>query len=511
MSNYNRSNLGSAPDVHDQFCGLGGSSEGAEKIGMRVTYAINHDPIAISSHSANFPRTNHDCADISQTDPKRYKRADVLITSPECDYHSSASSEKRQPQPDLFGDVVFNEKAERSRATAYDVPRFAEVHNYQVVVVENVDRFRKWRLFNNWLGMMHSLDYEHEIVYINAMFAHLDPANVSQLGDFVPQSRDRMFTVFWKKGMRKPDLKFSPLAFCPRCQKDVQAVQSWKKDRNSGIWGKKGQYVYLCPHCTTPRSPGLVVPYYYAAANVIDWDLPIERIGDRAKALKPKTMDRIQKGIERYWAQQNPGPAGLLITVNHGGDRRAIPISEHLPTVTTHNGIGLVLPTMVTMRATDGPEGGRGYYRVQPITDAAPTQVATATQQWLLGVPFLAHLRNHGDAAIIDQPLHTVTAGGVHHALVVTYNGNSVSQATSRALPTVTTVDRHSLIISSDPPRIEDCLFRMLSAQECKLAQSFKDDYIVHGNKSQQISQIGNANPPVLMSAILDRVAQILQ
>jgi DNA (cytosine-5)-methyltransferase 1 len=38
----------------------------------------------------------------------------------------------------LFGDVLPDAAAERSRATMWDVPRFAETHRYQAVVVENV-------------------------------------------------------------------------------------------------------------------------------------------------------------------------------------------------------------------------------------------------------------------------------------------------------------------------------------------------------------------------------------
>jgi hypothetical protein len=43
-----------------------------------------------------------------------------------------------------------------------------------------------------------------------------------------------------------------------------------------------------------------VTPFYYAALNALDFSLAAERIGDRGKALKPRTMERIRFGLEKY-------------------------------------------------------------------------------------------------------------------------------------------------------------------------------------------------------------------
>lgn len=57
----------------DLFCGAGGSSTGAEMVpGIEVVMAANHWPLAIETHQANHPNTAHDCADLSQVDPRRY-------------------------------------------------------------------------------------------------------------------------------------------------------------------------------------------------------------------------------------------------------------------------------------------------------------------------------------------------------------------------------------------------------------------------------------------------------
>jgi DNA (cytosine-5)-methyltransferase 1 len=58
--------------VMDQFCGAGGSSQGATNAGAEVVMALNHWQLAIETHSTNFPKTRHDCTDISACDPRRY-------------------------------------------------------------------------------------------------------------------------------------------------------------------------------------------------------------------------------------------------------------------------------------------------------------------------------------------------------------------------------------------------------------------------------------------------------
>jgi DNA (cytosine-5)-methyltransferase 1 len=403
------------------------------------------------------------------------------------------------------------------------------------------------------------------------MFAHMRPNVGLAVGDFVPQSRDRMFVVLWRKGLPRPDLDFRPLAPCQHCGVEIEAVQSWKKPGSRwGRWGERGQYVYRCPSCAN-----VVTPYYYAAANVIDWRLPMQRIGDRQRPLKPRTMERIQAGLDKFWdaftvnISQTNSPAqrvrhvygvlptqtatqsvGLVVNpfivyTDHGDNSHpAREITRELPAQTARQNLGVVVPAIVSMR-----DANRDHYQVQPVEGPLPTQVAAGIQQWLLAtpavvamrnvdgadhfkitgaeqplstqvtaiqhgllaVPFLAQLRNHQTAIGVDEPLGTVTAGGVHHALVMSYYSHSVPQPVEEALPTVTTVDRHSLIVSPQRPALEDCLFRMLTAAECKLAQSFPQDYVILGSQREQVRQIGNANPPVLMDALLARVAPIVQ
>ncbi|MDB6425853.1 DNA cytosine methyltransferase [Curtobacterium sp. 20TX0008] len=127
--------------VTDLFCGAGGSSSGAAKIpGVRIRMAANHWDVAISTHELNHPGVDHDIADLSQVDPRRYPRTKILWASPSCTNHTQAKGVARALQTDEWnpsdGRPLPKEAAERSRATMWDVPRFAEFHRYAAVIVE---------------------------------------------------------------------------------------------------------------------------------------------------------------------------------------------------------------------------------------------------------------------------------------------------------------------------------------------------------------------------------------
>ncbi|MDN5933186.1 MAG: Hint domain-containing protein, partial [Pseudonocardia sp.] len=71
--------------IADLFCGAGGSGLGASVVpGVHLRYAANHWRQAVETHAENFPDTDHDVADISQVDPRRTPRTDILWASPEC-------------------------------------------------------------------------------------------------------------------------------------------------------------------------------------------------------------------------------------------------------------------------------------------------------------------------------------------------------------------------------------------------------------------------------------------
>ncbi len=479
--------------VTDQFCGAGGSSIGVAAAGAELRLAMNHWRLAVETHNSNFPNAAHDCVDISGCDPRRYPATDILITSPECTNHSLAKGAQRQTQAGLF-DGPFDPSAERSRATMWDVPRFAEQHDYRLIIVENVVDARLWRLFDAWLLAMQLLDYEREIVYFNSMFA---PPT--------PQSRDRMYVVFWKRAGRKPDLAFRPLAHCAKCG-PVAAMQSFKatKLRNYtwGRYGKRGQYDYLCPQCGQEVRPG-----FWPAYTAIDWALPMVRIGDRKKPLKPNTLKRIETGLRKF------GRVPVAVPLDYSQEERKLgyPVTGPLPTQTTRQTLALAAPFLV---------GNYSPGWTRPMSEPLGT-ITTSDHHAVVTPPaFITQFYNGGTTNTdVHGPIGTITSNP-HHGLVTMpflasyYNGRDAVHPVTEAMGTVSTVDRHALVQPDgdvEDLRVEDCGFRMLVPAEIKKAMAFPDEYVLLGNGREQVRLLGNAVTPPVMEMIFRRCVETLQ
>lgn len=524
--------------ITDLFCGAGGSGLGAHAAGYRLVMAANHWAKAIETHAANFPDTEHDCADISQVNPRRYRLTDVLWASPECTNHSQAKGRRRvQIGPDLFGETLPDEAAERSRATMWDVPRFAEHHTYRAIVVENVVEAAKWVGWRGWLTAMDDLGYDHQLVSLNSMHAQAIAAPRA------PQSRDRLYIVFHRRGQRAPDVAPRPDAFCPTCGHDVPAVQAWKNGRTVGRY--RTQYVYVC------ERGHQVEPYALPAAAAIDWSMPGLRIGDRAKPLSVKTMARIEAGLRKYGAEP-------YLTINRDGVRNLGVRSSQIPTiVAAPNAIGLVVPVegrvgkqarstsepMRTMTAraesalvvpyygssasagtTDEPIGtlttrdryalvvpSGGTWRETARRDDEP--FSTVTTRETDGIAFIAELRGgHSDHRPVTEPLATVVASGNHHMLVrhnsSKGDGGEMCTPASEPARTITTKGHQSIV--SIEQRVEDATFRMLEPHEIQAAMAFGVDYRVLGNRREKVRQLGNGVTPPAAEFLLGAVARSL-
>lgn len=542
--------LGSVVTATDLFCGAGGSSQGVRKAGAIVKMAANHWRQAIETHQSNFPDTDHDCADVSQSDPRRYPRTTMLIASPSCTNHTGAKGVPRShQQADLWGKKP-DAGAERSRATMWDVPRFAEYHQYELIVVENVVEARQWVMWDAWIHAMQSLGYAYRCVYFNAMFAL--PA---------PQSRDRLYVVFWKKGNTAPNLDLTPTAYCPKCEKNISAVQSWKNGRTFGRY--RTQYIYCCPHCAS-----VVEPYYYAAANAIDWDIPTPLIGKRKTPLKDKTVRRIEAGLERFATSYQPSPYALYgqsvpetVLGALGGSYTPYTFSmgawdnvyrradEALPAQTSSRSNGLVMPFRLGIGTWDdtatvgldqpaapqttkrwdgivmpfiaevGHGGPENASRMRTAELPMPTQ-HTLGGSSLITVPFAVPLAYDSIASKAARPVNDVlptqTArqeiGYATAPFTISYYGaDKEAHGIDKAMGTATTHDRHALVRPTEIPEVEECGFRVLTPKEVQRVMAFEDTYKVLGTNRDKVRQLGNAVVPVVMEIIIERCLATLR
>lgn len=513
----------------DHFCGCGGSGWGAkkavDKVGGEILYGANHWKLATESYAASGISREVDCTDLSAADPRRFPYTNFSLWSPECTTHSPAGGnthKQLKKQMDLFNSNKIDPATERSRATMWDVCRFAEYHKYDFLICENVVEVKtRWVLFDDWLRAMQTLGYNHKCVYLNSMFFFP-----------TPQSRDRIYIVFWKKGNPEPMLDYTPLAFCSHCEGDVYAVQCWKKpDRQYGKYNQ--QYVYCCYQCAN-----IVAPYYYAAFNCIDWSNIGTRIGDRKKPLSPNTTKRIKFGLTKY------GDEPMIVNSQQstGIDFRIKSISDRLPTISTQANFQLLTPFITK----------RDYAKqtnVRAVNEVLQTQ--TTHQDMALVTPWIIEMNSTGECKPASDPTSTFTSRGINHAVlhaplivnnkgksnakpvtepaasfttmnsqgIVTseawnsfiscFNGKGVNKPIHESLPTQSTKAR-MMLINYKKPKLEDCHYRMLKPPEVKKGMGFDNKQVVLGNSKEQICQLGGAVTPSVMEWLTDQCIQTL-
>jgi DNA (cytosine-5)-methyltransferase 1 len=512
--------------VMDWFCGAGGSSQGMHSVpGVRVERAANHWERAIQSHEANFPDASHFRGDIRKAPVWAWPVTDLFWASPECTNWSIAKGKQRSFEKAIQGDLLdlYAEmeaakfktvdeeddepkasEEEESRALMEEVPLYLRgvIERGGLVkagVVENVVDVRAWAEWDRWIGEIHKMGYHTRVIALNSM--HADPRSVHK----APQSRDRLYVAYWHRSLgRTPDWDkwLRPRSWCPCCEAWVQAVQ-WFKTPGRDMGRYRAQYVYRCPNVACRNQ--VIEPETLPAAVAIDWSIPGQRIGDRARPLADKTIRRIEAGLERF---------SLPMVVPAGGTWReaATSVGDPLPTRTTRENDGLAIPPLLI------PVEGRDGKEPRSANDPLRTQTAR-NETGLAWLPFIAELRGGGSVARpVTESLATVTASGNHHGLclpagadehlLIPYYGTGVARSVREPVGALTTRDRYALVRGEVD--INDVMFRMLEPREIGRAMSFADEYIVLGSKREKVRQYGNAVTPnaaeVLVCALVEAI-----
>lgn len=486
----------------DLFAGGGGASTGIEQaLGRPVDIAINHDPEAVALHQANHPQTVHYVSDVFEVDPATVtegRPVGLLWASPDCTFHSKARGGK------LFRD---RKQANKRRALAGVVIRWAKAMRPRLICLENVEEFQHWgpldasgqpcpkrrgSSFRRWVAQLVNLGYSVEWRELRAC-------------DYgAPTIRKRLFLV-------------------ARC--DGQPI----------VWPTP---THAAPD-SLPVRQKKVLPWR-TAAECIDWSVPAHSIFGRTRPLAEATCRRIAKGIVRYVIE---AAQPFIVPMTHVGGDRVHSVAEPMRTITSaHRGeLALAAPTLVEVGYGERPGqaprapgldkplgtvvGARKHALVaaflakhyggvvgQDLGQSIGT-VTTVDHHSLVAATLVVNTTGHGGGAV-QEPLHTVTTGG-HHALVTafldTYYGTDQNPQLRAPLPTATTHDRFSLVkVHGQPYAIADIGLRMLTPRELYRAQGFPDSYLIDRGadgrtitKTAQVRMCGNSVCPPVARAIV--------
>jgi DNA (cytosine-5)-methyltransferase 1 len=156
----------------DLFCGGGFGARGAVRGGGTPLLGLDAWELATRTYKANFPMADVITERIELVDTKtvasQYK-PDVLLTSPECTAHSIA----RGARPGL----------EKSRETAIGIVPWIESMKPRWVIVENVNRMKRWDRHDELVRTITKSGYTVSSLYLNS----------AEFGS--PQARKRMFLI----------------------------------------------------------------------------------------------------------------------------------------------------------------------------------------------------------------------------------------------------------------------------------------------------------------------------
>jgi DNA (cytosine-5)-methyltransferase 1 len=240
--------------------------------------------------------------------------------------------------------------------------------------------------------------------------------------------------------------------------------------------------------------------------------------------------------------------------VPSGGTWRdeASSLFDPMPTRTTVETDALAVPPLLV--PVEGRDGKQAAPAGEPLrTQTARNETGLAMLPGMFD-PFITPVRGGGDserARSIEAPLHSVTAGGNHHGLVmdaalgsmiirnngskgdggehctpvtealrtlttaghqslatwqnllVPYYGNGTARPAEEPIGAFTTKDRWALVRSLDDFDINDVLYRMLEPHEIGRGMAFADDYrLAPKSKRDRVRLYGNAVPPPMGEVI---------
>nr|MBO2511375.1 hypothetical protein [Gammaproteobacteria bacterium] len=539
----------------DLFAGGGGASTGLEMgLGRPVHIAINHNPAAISMHQANHPGALHLQTDVWAVDPVEAlagRRIGWFHASPDCTHHSQAAG--GQPRKKEIRDL------------SWVVIKWAGIAKPRIISLENVKQIRQWGPLVakrcKKTGRVMKLD-----------------GTVAAPGERVP--RHEQFLVpdpkhkgrTWRRFLQQLEslgyvVEHQVLRAC-----DYGAPTS--RERLFLIARRDGQPI-VWPKPTHAQKPAKGQKPWRTAAECIDWSIPSTSIFGRARPLAEATLRRIAKGIRREviekaqpfivpianWSrdavQAVDQPLNTITAWPRGGSfaiaspvlvnaaygegapgkaqrwgSGSKPADAPLGTITAGGSGGHAIATAFLAQANGGFNTTHSKALGEPMT----TITNTGSQQQLV-TACLAHLRGNCDSRPVDDPLHTISAGGQHHGLITARLGAAglapeVQEGALRCaaflmkyhgigenvigmdepVSTITTKDRLALVtvwVGGDPYLIVDICLRMLQPHELYAAQGFPPNYIIDRGhdgrrftKSEQVHMCGNSVSPPPMAAI---------
>lgn len=515
--------------VVDLFAGGGGASVGIEAaLGRPVDIAINHSPVALAVHEANHPETEHLVSNVWDVDPVEAtggRPVDLLWASPDCTHFSIARGGKPN-------------RSKRIRSLAWVVTRWAKAVQPRVILLENVREFQTWgpldgdgrivphlkgRTFKQWVGRLRNLGYQVDWRILNA-------------ADYgAPTSRRRLFLVARRDGKpiewptrthgagRRP---YRTAAECIDWAIPCPSIFERKRPlAEKTLWriangirrfvlDSPAPFIVKVNHGRDPdRSAPLATPLSTVTAARRGHAVVSPFLGrvdmPRANAALVHPPEEPLRTIHTGGGHAVVAPSLLPIDQQGAGPAAGTPPEAPLGTTTTKNRHALCAAFLAKHYGDAGQRPG--------LFPEEPLATITATDHHAIAAACLAKFRGTREcqppSASLEDPLPTVSAGGIHvaevRAFLLKYYGTA-KHGCSLFDPadTITAKDRLGLVLVEGVAyQIVDIGMRMLEPHELLRAQfgDFAATYDLSRarTKAAQVRLIGNSVCPDVVRALV--------
>lgn len=545
----------------DLFCGAGGASTGLELALSRLKMrhkglAINHWSVAVDTMKRNHPDIDTKQMTIEEAVPADLVpsgEVDLLWASPSCTHHSRAKggkprSNQLRAQPELV--LTWLDQLFVRRIIIENVPEFVDWGplNKDGKPIERL----KGSCFRSWVASIEARNYAVEWRVVNC----------ADYGDAT--SRRRFFLKAVRKGCGR--IRWPEPTHAENPQPDLfgHELMKWRGVRECLDLSDTGKSIFnrekpLAENTLRRIMVGL------RKYNGLDFQMDMlgsdkgdgSRVRPLSAPLPPQHAGGNRSAVVRPFivrmnrhctAESVDAPISVITTsgahhmlcqpliLDHFKDGEAKPPDAPMPAQTTHDRFSMITPYLITEQANNAPRG-----------IDKPLRAQTTVRKDYLCTPLVLGQQGGAAARPIDEPCPTIATGGAVRMitpLVLGRDACAMCRPADKPMPTLTTggamrvitpividmshpgdTDDERRVIGGDEPintittrnnsaavmlpvledgRVIDIRIRMLKPSELAAAHSFPKDYVLTGNRGEQVKQIGNSVPVMTAAAMCE-------
>ncbi len=411
---------GPLPLIIDSFAGGGGASTGIElALGRSPDVAINHNAAALALHAANHPETLHLDSNIWDVEPRavtKGRRVGLLWASPDCKHFSKAKGGAPRDR--------------NIRDLAWVVVRWAEEVKPDVILMENVEEFQTWGPIDNEgqpIREFAGQTYELWVRRLRAAGYRVQWRELRACDYGAPTIRNRYFLVARRDG--RPIVWPKPTHGDPKSDAVKKGrLKPWRTAAECIDWSVP------CPSIFD--SAEQIRSTLGLAAKRPLADNTLARIARGMKRYVIEAERPFLVNLTHGGRTEDVAEPFKTITGAHRGEKALVAPSitrfnggatgsamdDPMPTVTANSWIrkpggaaplGLLAPSLVSV--AHGDSGGRLEY---PLTDPYGAVTAGGITHALVA-PVLTYAQQGGATRSPQSPLHTVTASAKDQNAVI--------------------------------------------------------------------------------------------